>query len=683
MPITLKTKVSELSGVGSVYQKKLEKLHVETVEDLLLYLPRAWEDFSKITEIVKVRPPGTYCIQGNIWSIGNKRSARRRMSITEAILADKTGTMKAVWFNQPFLIKNMKQGDEVLLAGRVEYEYGQALMKSPAYEKKSDEQTHLGKIVPTYKETEGLSSRWLRYQITKLVKVIYSFKEYLPVDVIKNQSLISYSAMIRQLHFPDNSYQLEKALDRLNFDEMFLLQVAVQNQRKALDKNRAISVQFNEELSKEFVKKIGFTLTNAQKKATWEIIKDLERPVPMNRLLEGDVGSGKTVVSAMATLMVARDGFQTVFLAPTEILAKQHYESLKKMLEPFEVKVAILTGKTKKSDRNEILREVKEGETQVLVGTHAVLKETIDFWNLAFVIVDEQHRFGVGQRAKLRQKSGQDGTMPHFLSMSATPIPRTLTLSVYGDLDISVIDEMPPGRKKVATFVIPPEKKEDSYEFIRQTIKKGRQVFVICPLIDDSETMELRSVTAEYERLSRMVFTDLKIAMIHGKMRPEEKERTMNDFATGKTNILVSTSLVEVGVDVPNATIMIIEGADRFGLAQLHQFRGRVGRGKYQSYCFLFTDNKSETVQKRLDAITKTNDGFLIAEKDLDIRGPGEVLGEKQSGIPDINTKNLMNVELIKRTKVEARNFLKKNNVEDFPLLAEKIGKYDGVASLE
>lgn len=683
MPITLKTKVSELSGVGSVYHKKLEKLHIETVEDLLLYLPRTWEDFSKITEIAKVRPPGTYCIQGNIWSIGNKRSARRRMSITEAIVADKTGTMKAVWFNQPFLTKNMKQGDEVLLAGRVENEYGQILMKSPSYEKKSDEQTHLGKIVPTYKETDGLSSRWLRYQITKLVKVIYSFKEYLPAEVIKNQSLMSYSAMIRQLHFPDNSYQIEKAIDRLNFDEMFLLQVAVQNQRKALDKNRAISIRFNEELSKEFVKKLGFTLTNAQKKATWEIIKDLEKPVPMNRLLEGDVGSGKTVVSAMAVMMVASEDFQTVFLAPTEILAKQHFESLKKMLEPFEVKVAILTGKTKKSERNEILKEVKEGEIQVLVGTHAVLKEEIEFWNLAFVIVDEQHRFGVGQRAKLRQKSGQDGTMPHFLSMSATPIPRTLTLSVYGDLDISVIDEMPPGRKKVATFVIPPEKKQDSYEFIRQTVKKGRQVFVICPLIDDSETMELKSVTAEYERLSRMVFTDLKIAMIHGKMRPEEKERIMNNFATGKTNILVSTSLVEVGVDVPNATIMIIEGADRFGLAQLHQFRGRVGRGKYQSYCFLFTDNESETVQKRLDAITKTNDGFKIAEKDLDIRGPGEVLGERQHGLPDINTKNLMNVELIKRTKTEAKNFLKKSNVEDFPLLAEKIKKYDGVANLE
>jgi len=683
MPITLKTKIGELSGVGSVYQKKLDKLGIDTVEDLLLYLPRTWEDFSKITEIAHVRPPGSYCIQGNVWSIGNKRSVRRRMSITEAIVADKTGTMKAVWFNQPFLTKNIKQGDEVLLAGRVESEYGQMVMKSPAYEKKSEEQTHLGKIVPTYRETEGLSSRWLRYQVAKLVKVIYSFKEYLPPEVIKNQGLISYSAMIRQFHFPDNSFQLEKALDRLNFDEMFLLQLTVQNQRKTLDKNRAISIRFNESLSKDFVQKLGFTLTDAQKKATWEIIKDLEKPVPMNRLLEGDVGSGKTVVSAMATLMVARDGFQTVFLAPTEILAKQHYESLKKMFEQFEVKVAILTGKTKKAERSEILKEVKEGEVQVLVGTHAVLKEDLEFWNLAFVIVDEQHRFGVGQRAKLRQKSGSDGTMPHFLSMSATPIPRTLTLSVYGDLDISVIDEMPSGRKKVATFVIPPEKKEDSYEFIRKTVEKGRQVFVICPLIDDSENMELKSVTAEYERLSRMVFSNLKIAMIHGKMRPDEKEKIMNDFASGKTNILVSTSLVEVGVDVPNATIMIIEGADRFGLAQLHQFRGRVGRSKYQSYCFLFTDNESETVQKRLSAIVNTNNGFEIAEKDLEIRGPGEVLGERQSGIADINTRNLMNVQLIKRTKTEAKKFLEKNNVEDFPLLQDKIKKYDVVANLE
>lgn len=683
MPITLKTKVAELSGVGSVYQKKLEKLGVETVEDLLLYLPKRWEDFSKITEIAKVRPPGTYCIQGSIWSIGNKRSARRRMSITEAIIADKTGTMKAVWFNQPFLIKNIKQGDEILLAGRVENEYGHIVMKSPAYEKKSEEQTHLGKIVPMYRETEGLSSRWLRYQISKLIKVIYSFKEYLPTVVTQHQGLISYSAMIRQLHFPDNSYQLEKALDRLNFDEMFLLQLAVQRQRKELDKNRAISVAFNEELSKEFVKQLGFTLTAAQKRSAWEILKDLEKPTPMNRLLEGDVGSGKTVVSAMATLMVAKNGFQTVFLAPTEILAKQHYESLKKMLGPFEIKVALLTGKLKKAEKTEILNGLKEGEIQVLVGTHAVLKEDLEFWSLAFVIVDEQHRFGVNQRALLRKRSGQNGEMPHFLSMSATPIPRTLTLSIYGDLDISIIDEMPPGRKKVATFVIPFEKKEDSYEFIRQTVKKGRQVFVICPLIDDSEALELKSVTAEYERLSRIVFSDLKVAMIHGKMRPDEKEKIMNQFASAKTNILVSTSLVEVGVDVPNATIMIIEGADRFGLAQLHQFRGRVGRGKYQSYCFLFTDNRSENVQKRLDAITKTNDGFKIAEKDLEIRGPGEVIGERQHGIPDINTQNLMNVELIKRTKGAAKTFLKRHNVEDFPQLAEKIKKYDGVANLE
>ncbi len=700
--ITLNTRVSELQGVGSVYQKKLEKLGIDTVEELLLYLPRTWEDFSKITEIAKVRAPGSYCIEGNIWSIGNKRSHRRRMSITEAIVADKTGTLKAVWFNQPFLIKNMKQGDEILLAGRVESEYGVQIMKSPAYEKKSDKQTHLGKIVPTYRETAGLSSRWLRYQISKLIKIIYSFKEYLPAEVIKNQDLISYSAMIRQLHFPDNSYQLEKALDRLEFDEMFLLQLAVKNQRKNLDKNRAISLRFNEELSREFVKNLGFTLTGAQKKATWEIIKDMEKPTPMNRLLEGDVGSGKTVVAAMAMLMVASDGFQTTFLAPTEILAKQHLKSLKKMLEPFEITVAMLTGKTKKAEKNQILKKVKEGDIQVLVGTHAVLKDDLEFWNLAFVIVDEQHRFGVEQRAKLRQKSGHKGTMPHFLSMSATPIPRTLTLSVYGDLDISVIDEMPPGRKKVATFVIPPEKKEDSYEFIRRTVKKGRQVFVICPLIDDSETMEQKSVTTEYERLSQMVFTDLKIAMIHGKMRSEERDRIMNDFAgvqrvapsagragggchplQGKIDILISTSLVEVGVDVPNATIMIIEGADRFGLAQLHQFRGRVGRGRYQSYCFLFTDNKSETVQKRLDAITKTNNGFEIAEKDLEIRGPGEVLGERQSGLPDINTKNLMNVKLIKRTKTEAKNFLNKNDVKDFPLLKEKIKKYDGIANLE
>ncbi len=687
MALTLNTRISELQGIGSKYEEKLKKLGIVSVENMLLYFPRRWEDFSKITEIASAKAPGTYCIEGNIWSIGNKRSARRRMSITEAIVADKTGTMRVVWFNQPFLVKNLKQGDKVLLAGRVENKFGVVQMISPAYEKKGDQQKHLGKIAPVYKETEGVSSRWLRYEMDKLVKVIYSFKEYLPAEVIKRQGLIGYAAMIRQLHFPETTHQLEKAEERLNFDEMFLLQLAVQEQRKELDQNRAIAIQFNEDLSKEFTKKLGFTLTNAQKKAAWEIIKDLSKPVPMNRLLEGDVGSGKTVVSAMAALMVASAGFQTAFLAPTEILARQHYKSLKELLELFEVRVEILTGKTKKSERKEILRQVKDGEVQVLVGTHAILKEDLDFWNLAFVIIDEQHRFGVSQRAKLRQKSGSEGTMPHFLSMSATPIPRTLTLSVYGDLDISVIDEMPPGRKKVGTFVIPPEKKQDSYEFMRREMKKGRQIFVICPLIDPSAagqaTMELRSVTAEYERLSRMIFTDFKIAMLHGKMHSSEKERVMNDFASGKTNILVSTSLVEVGVDVPNATIMIIEGADRFGLAQLHQFRGRVGRGRYQSYCFLFTDNQSETVQKRLDAIVKINDGFKIAEKDLDIRGPGEVLGERQHGLPDINTKNLMNVELIRRTKTEAKKFLEKNNLDDFPLLKEKIQKYSGVANLE
>jgi ATP-dependent DNA helicase RecG len=686
--MNLKTPVKELAGVGEVTTRNLAKLGISSVQDILLYLPRRWDDFSKITAIKDVRPDEMVSIKGSVWQIQNRRTGRG-MKLTEAIIGDRSGTLKAVWFNQPFIVNNIKAGDEVCLAGKVEWNYGTVTMTSPSYEKLTSENveelTHTGRIVPVYPETDGISSKFLRSKIKPLIKLIYSIKDYLPQEIKEENNLIDLPAAIRQMHFPENSFQLKKARDRLDFDEMFLLQMTVLSARKKLKKEKSIAIPFDEPLIKNFVQSLDFDLTKAQRKATWEILQDLTKPMPMNRLLQGDVGSGKTIVAAMAMLNVASADSQSVLLCPTEVLAKQHYRKLEKLVSELEYHAVLLTGSTPKAEKEEILSKIREGEVKIIIGTHALLEKGVEFWRLGLAIVDEQHRFGVEQRQALRKESIASKTLPHFLSMTATPIPRTLSITLYGDLDVSILNEMPPGRTKILTKMVPAERREKSYSFIREQLKLGRQAFVVCPLIGEEETPEeeRKAVMSEYNKLANEIFPDFKVASLHGKMKAEDKEEVMAKFTENKIQILVSTSVIEVGIDVPNATIMIIEDADRFGLAQLHQFRGRVGRGKIQSFCFLFTNSRNEQTLQRLFALENTSDGFKLAEADLEIRGPGDFIGKRQHGLSAIKMNSLTDTQLIKKCRDAAQKFLEKHDVEDYALLSEKMKAFDGILYLE
>lgn len=692
--MNLNTPITELVGIGPSYRFKLEKMGIETIEDLLLYLPRRWDDYSKVLPIARVRAGEAVSIKGRISKISSHR-AKSGLNVTEATIRDETGEVKAIWFNQPFLVNAFKEDEEYYFAGKIEWNGGKFSFVSPVYEKVIAEEgeevlSHTAGIIPVYPEIEGVTSRWLRARIKPMMKYIYSIKDYLPESVKRDQNLMDLPAAIRQMHFPENEILLKKAKERLNFDEMFLLQTAVLNARKILDKEKAIAVPFSEELSKNFVQKLGYDLTGAQRKAAWEILQDLGKPNPMNRLLQGDVGSGKTVVAALVMANVAASGSQSVLLCPTEILAKQHFAKISQMLEGLGFEVALLTGSTPKSERDNILAKLYEGEIKILIGTHAVLDKNIVFWRLALAIVDEQHRFGVSQRNSLRKESSNTGTLPHFLSMTATPIPRTLTLTLYGDLDVAILNEMPPGRQKVITKLVPEKIREETYKFIESEIKAGRQAFIVCPLIGEEQDKtvadfaedERKSVLSENDRLL-IRFPAFKVAYLHGKMPQSEKDRIMTDFWDNKIQILVSTSVVEVGIDIPNASIMIIEDAERFGLSQLHQFRGRVGRGHYQSYCFLFTKSSNEETTKRLAAITNTADGFKLAEVDLEIRGPGDFIGVKQHGLPEVKLKHLTNAILIKKAREAARKFLSSNEIDNYPLLYQKVRNFEGVLHLE
>lgn len=693
MALTLNSNISELAGVGDSYAKKLKKFGIETVKDLLFYFPRRWDDFSKITPIRELKTGEQTSVRGTVFDIATKKS-RKGMPITEAIITDETGTVKAVWFNQPYLEKTLKKGDEIFLAGKLEWNYGQVAFNSPTYERVEPSESegstlikslrHTGRIIPVYGETEGLSSKWIRTKIAGLQKLVYGIKDHLPSDIKSKHNLIELSAAVRTMHFPENFDELKKAQKRLLFDNLFCLFCSVLSNRKEAQKDRAISVPFDEGTGKKFVASLTFDLTDSQRKSAWEILKDLGKTIPMNRLLEGDVGSGKTVVAAMAALMVAKKGYQTAFLAPTEILATQHFNSIQKLVSGFDIKTVLLTGSIKPAERKQIKKEIEDGEAQIIVGTHALLSPDVKYWTLAFVIVDEQHRFGVEQRQILKKTGGAVGAMPHFLSMSATPIPRTLAVTIFGDLDISVLSEMPKGRKKVDTYLVPPEKRNDGYKFIKDKIAEGQQVFVVCPLVSESDRLGVKSATEEAERLEKDIFKKEKIGLLHGRMKKEERDKIMTNFKSGKIHILVSTSVVEVGVDVPNATIMIIEGAERFGLAQLHQFRGRVGRSDKKSYCFLFTDSSSETVTERLSALINAENGFELADRDLEIRGPGELLGVKQHGkIDDTLLAVMRDPGVISEVKKTAQGFIDKNKLSDYPELAKKVEEFSIATTLE
>jgi ATP-dependent DNA helicase RecG len=698
----LSTSVVKLSQVGPAYQKRLKKLGIKTVRDLLYHFPHRYEDFSNIVQIVKAKINESCCIQGKIIEIENSRTWKKRMILTQAVVEDDSGAIKVVWFNQPYLTNVLKIGDRVCLAGRVTLGDQGLYLSNPAYEKlsKGKTLTHTGRIIPVYPETEGLSSRWLRFILKPLlIKIRNKIPDLLPIKIKNQYNLPAISQAIWQIHFPDSLDLARKAQERFSFEELFFISLFVLWERLKISKEKAISIPTDIPLIKKFVNSLPFKLTNAQKKSAWQILKDLKESRPMNRLLEGDVGSGKTVVATIAALNTMKAGFQVAFMAPTEILAKQHFHKVTKLLDKFKLNIGLLTGKETKINskktksgvmkipRTRLLGKLKEGKINLLIGTHALIQEKVKFENLALVILDEQHRFGVEQRAKLVASDKKKETrIPHLLSMTATPIPRTLALTVYGDLDLSLIDELPKGRKKIITKIIPPENREDAYDFIRSQVKKGRQVFVICPRIEPSNEKdkgkisswsEVKAVKEEYEKLSKSIFSDLKVGMLHGKMKTKEKEKIMRGFSAKKIDILTSTSVIEVGIDIPNATVMMIEGAERFGLAQLHQFRGRVGRSKYQSFCLLFTDSPAKKTQQRLRALISSKNSFELAEKDLKIRGPGDFFGQRQWGIPDLAMSALKDISLVEKTRTAAREILREDpRLKKFPLLEEKINSF-------
>jgi ATP-dependent DNA helicase RecG len=669
----LQTPVSNVSRTYKMYAGRLEKLGISKLEDFLFHIPFRYDDYSLVSKIDHIRAGEVITIKGTVEEIHNQYT-RRFKTLQRAVVRDETGSIDILWFNQPYLAKAIKKDDLISLSGKVELDKHKLVMIAPDYEIIFKNQTiHTGRLVPVYPETRGISSKWLRRQTFKLLEEKNQIKEFLPDALIKENNLMGLSQAIEKIHFPDNLHEAEKARERLSFDELFELQLSALVRKKAWEKNTIKKPwqNFQDQVDK-LITKLPFELTGAQKRSVAEILKDLTSQKPMNRLLEGEVGSGKTVVGAIAMYIAFLNGFQSAFMAPTEILAQQHYETISRLLEPLGVKVGIATGsiknyesRIKNKNHNSSFRL---HDSDVVIGTHALIYSKVKFKKLGLVIVDEQQRFGVEQRTIVREK----GENVHLLTMTATPIPRTVALTMYGDLDLSILDEMPIGRKLVKTWLVPPEKRSGAYSWIEKQIKEqGDQIFIVCPFIEKSETMvTVKAATKEFERLKNEVFPNLKLGLLHGKLKAKEKQEILNAFRNKKIDILVSTPVVEVGIDIPNATVMLIEEADRFGLAQLHQMRGRVGRSDKQSYCLLFTGSKNPTTIERLKAMETLYSGAELAELDLKLRGPGQIFGTSQHGRQVLKVASFSDFVLIEKTKKEAIKVFEE--IDKYPELLEK-----------
>jgi len=654
---------------------QLERLNIHSVRDLLMHLPRGYSDDREVSLISNLEQDKKQTIKGRLSNLFGRRTQNGK-HLTRAVLTDEAGDMiEILWFNQPHLVRMLRNGLELIITGKPVYK-GRWQIMSPIYEEVKLEQIHAERIVPVYSETEGINSKWLREKIKPLINdYINLIEDYLPEQVKESQKLIDLKDAIKNIHFPKNDDLLKKARHRLAFDELFLLQLKVLKKKydwQNINRGQSKKIVIDKKLAEEFVNSLPFELTNAQKRTIKEIVRDLESDLPMCRLVQGDVGSGKTVVAAFISLLLIKNGYQVAVMAPTTILAKQHLKTMIKFLSNYGVNTQFIAGLTTKKQKEEIITQMKTGTTDLVVGTHALIQEKIGFKNLGLAIIDEQHRFGVKQRSTLKSHGN-----PHLLSLSATPIPRTLAMTVYGDQDLSIIDEMPKGRQEIITRIVPEKKRIDAYRWIEEQVKMGRQAFIICPLIEEStsETMaDIKAVTVEYDRLCTDIFPHLKVGLLHGKLSNQEKEEVMKEFSDNKYNILVATSVVEVGIDVPNASIMIIEGAERFGLSQLHQFRGRVGRGEHQSYCFLFPSKSTTEGQKRLKAMTNHTSGFKLAEIDMELRGPGEVYGVKQSGIPDMKMASLSDSIMINQARTEAQKLIDEDgSLEKWPVILSKL----------
>lgn len=670
--MTLKTPIQDLPLIGPAYAKRLKKLDIATLGSLLYHFPFRYIDYSLISPIAKLQAGEIVSIRGQVISIKNEYT-RRGKKIQKAVIADKSGEIEIVWFNQPFLIRIITPGKTIGLSGKVDWFGRKIVLVSPEYEIMKDEAQsvkqktiHTGRLVPVYHETYGISSKWLRSRIAPLARnFVPGLKEFLPSRILKEHRLTKFSRALVEIHFPSSQKTVQQARQRFAFEELFFLQLAALKRKKNWQKHKlAFKLHLDQEKILSFMASLPFELTRAQKRVLKEIFTDLKKNKPMNRLLEGDVGSGKTVVATAGIYLAHLNHRQSAFMAPTEILANQHYLTLNQILSPLGMKIALLTSSSKKN----------QSDFDCLVGTHALIHKRALFKKLGLVVIDEQHRFGVEQRGKLIKKS----QTPHILTMTATPIPRTIALTLYGDLDLSILDEMPPGRQKIKTWIVPPLKRAAAYQWIRKQIKgKKDQAFIVCPLIEESEheTMKsVKAVTSEKEKLEKKVFPDMKLGLLHGRLKSKEKNRVINSFRRGKIDILVSTPVVEVGIDIPAATIIVIEAAERFGLAQLHQLRGRVGRRGQQAYCLLFSQTPSRKVFKRLRALETITTGFELAEMDLKLRGPGEIYGTQQHGFYNLRIASFSDLTLIKKTRQAAEGIA--NQINRYPGLQARLKEY-------
>lgn len=675
----LSTPVSDLKGVGCKISQAFKRAGINTVADLINWLPYRHEDFSSVSKISNLKP-GKVTILAKCESIETKQ-VRRGLKITTAVLSDGDSKVRAVWFNQPYRSAQLLTDRLFLFSGSFEFNYNRYQITNPSVEmpKKFGSNEPNNFLEPVYHSIKGINPRQLRRFIESVRPTITMMQEIMPQFILKKYGLISRSESYLYMHFPKSRDEIVLAKNRLAFDELFEILLASQLNKQANTRLKSQSIKFDQLAVVNFVKSLPFSLTNAQRRVLWQIIQDFESSTPMNRLLQGDVGSGKTVVAGSAAYICAHAGLQSAIMVPTEILALQHAETLQKLLSPFGVKTVLLTGSVKGVKRKCLLENIANGEADVIIGTHALIQKTVVYKNLGFVVVDEQHRFGVKQRQELLAKSS---LMPHLLAMTATPIPRSLQLTVFGELDISTIDELPSGRKPIKTQIWAPTNIANLYDSVEIEISKGRQVYIICSLIDDNPDNDTKSVEIEYRKLRSTIFNNRRVAMLHGKMKPDEKDKIMNDFSAHKIDILISTTVVEVGVNVPNATIMIIENADKFGLSQLHQLRGRVGRGEYQSYCHLIMSDHSKPSQ-RLREIEKSNDGFHLAEVDLKLRGPGEIYGKSQHGALDLRIASISDTKMVERVQLAVRDFI--NSGEDllqYKQLSKRVQKYQRLTNL-
>lgn len=678
MSLRLDTRLGALKGVGEVIEQELARMGLETVRDLLDYFPRRYDDFSQCKPINQLRP-GLVTVRAKVEDIAVRRAARnRRMVIVEAVVVDDTGSLKLTWFHAPYVADQLKIGEDYFFTGDLRFKSGVFSVVQPQFERPTSTD-RAGRIVAIYPETAKITSKFLRNLVRQCLGAADALVEPLPAGVLKSQKLVSLPVAVRELHEPTSAQALLIAQERMVFAELFFHALTSRVLREELETEPGIEVLFQEALAKEFVGSLPFSLTDSQRKVSWQIFEDMQRGVPMSRLLEGDVGSGKTLVAAFAALMAIRAGFQVAVMVPTVVLGMQHLVSFRDLLKPWGVRVELLASHRKTSERKKLQQSVEAGKVDIVIGTQALITKNIQFPKLGLVVVDEQHRFGVNQRLSLKDKAGR---LPHVLTMTATPIPRTLGLVAFGDLDISLLTDMPPGRVPIKTHVCSEGDRARVYAEIDARLERGEQAYIVCPSIDVADPSGSRAVKQEMQRLSRTVFRHRRIGLLHGKMKPDEKDAVMTQFATGALDILVATTVIEVGVHVDRATVMVVESADRFGLATLHQLRGRVGRSAIASECYLFTTQDSASRQ-RIAALARTNDGFRLAEIDLASRGAGQRFGVRQSGVADFRFASLHDPKEVERARTAVDSFLKQEKVVKYPQVIAVVNSLKAVTSLD